>query len=260
MKRFAFFVSCVFAFGIIPLPTARAQKGAQRLSNEMIRIPAGYYHPFYKVIGIDSERVEALLMDATPVTNAEFLEFVKANPEWRRSAVSSMLAAPGYLKKWRSDFDIGDESLAYKPVADVSWFAARAYAAWKRKRLPTIAEWEYAAQAPIVKPVKANGAARQALILKWYCRPNTTDLSEVGMVNQNAYGVCDLFGQVWEWVEDFNSIIIPSESGANLGALCGAGAAGALDPMDYATFMRFALRNSLKANDVNDQLGFRCVQ
>ncbi|MFI5201827.1 MAG: formylglycine-generating enzyme family protein [Candidatus Kapaibacterium sp.] len=226
----------------------------------MVHIPAGYYRPFYTTKGVDSIRIESFYMDASPVTNKAFLEFVKANPEWVRSAVSLMLAGPGYLKLWKNDFEIGNPVLENMPVVNVSWFAARAYAKWRGKRLPTIAEWEYAALAPIVKPVPASGNAKKALVLEWYSKQNSRQLQQTCTLNQNADGVCDLFGQVWEWVEDFNSVILPGESGSNLGALCGAAAAGSLDPTDYATFMRFAMRNSLKANDVTDQLGFRCVK
>ena len=232
----------------------------------MVRIPSGFYRPFYTTKGIDSIRIESFYMDAAPVTNAEFLEFVKANPAWARSSISPILAEAGYLKRWRGDFEIGDAELADKPVVDISWFAARAFAKWRGKRLPTIAEWEYAALAPIVRPMFASGNAKKALVLEWYSKQNSRQLQQASSamractLNQNADGVCDLFGRVWEWVEDFNSIIIPSESGSNLGALCGAAAAGSLDPTDYATFMRFAMRNSLNANDVTDQLGFRCVK
>src|SRR5579872_3078888 len=54
----------------------------------MVRIPSGFYRPFYTTKGIDSIRIESFYMDAASVTNAEFLEFVKANPKWRRSFVS----------------------------------------------------------------------------------------------------------------------------------------------------------------------------
>ena len=265
MKRFAVTITLALAIGLCVHPSAQAlpstaHDGLKQVPAGMVRIPAGIYHPFYHSKQIDSERIEAFYLDVTPVTNKDFLEFVQANPQWSRSKVPVILAAKGYLRQWRSDFDIGKPALEDMPVVNVSWFAACAYAQWKHKRLPTIAEWEYAAISPLVKPMHASGTAQKSLIIKWYTRPNMIELAPVGTVNENVYGVRDLFGQVLEWVEDFNSIIIPSESGANMGALCGAAAAGALDATDYAGFMRFALRNSLKANDVTDQLGFRCAE
>src|SRR5512140_1648406 len=100
-----------------------------------------------------------------------------------------MLAEKGYLKAWKSDFEIGSEALEGAPVVNVSWFAARAYAAWCHKHLPTVARWEYAAGAPIVEPVRAAGRAKQALVMEWYAKPNTKTLRAAGTVNENAFGL-----------------------------------------------------------------------
>jgi formylglycine-generating enzyme len=244
------------------MSTAPSQS-RKRISTEgMVRIPSGYYRPFFITKGIDSVKIESFFMDSKPVTNKEFLEFVKANPNWAPSAVSQLFAEKGYLKQWKNDFEIGDLSMDDAPVVNVSWFAAHAYAQWRGKRLPTIAEWEYASLAPIVKPYSASGQAKNELILDWYCKPNADHLPPAGTVNRNAYGVCDMFGQVWEWVEDYGSVMLSTDpqSSPNLGSLCGAGAIGSIDPTDYATFMRFAMRNSLKGNYVLNNLGFRCVR
>src|SRR5581483_5500739 len=231
-----------------PVHTGRAPAG-------MVTIPGGYYRPFYITKGIDSVKIEPFFMDVRAVTNKEFLNFVTANPQWSRSRVPASLAERGYLRQWKSDFVIGGVALENAPVVNVSWFAAHAYAAWVHKRLPTIAEWEYAALAPLrwaATPSRRSGTidgeAKRELILAWYARPNGP-LAPAGTVNENAYGVRDLFGEVWEWTQDFNSVIIPADprGEANPSSTCGAGAIGTIDPGDYATFMRFAMRNSLLA-------------
>jgi formylglycine-generating enzyme required for sulfatase activity len=201
-------------------------------------------------------------MDAYPVTNAEYLAFVREHPEWRRSRVSRTLADEGYLKHWRADLDLGNPALAQTPVTNVSWFAAQAFARWRGERLPTVNEWEYAALAPLDWPVKAAGKERDKLILDWYSKPNPAQFPAVGTVDRNVYGVFDLFGSVWEWDADFNSIVIPNDprGGLDTRFFCGSGAFGTLDPSDYATFMRFAMRNSLKASYTVENLGFRCVK
>lgn len=267
MSKIALWMLCAVLLGVTSRGLAAANQSSRqsrkiRSVPGMVRIPSGYYRSFYVTKGIDSVRIESFYMDATPVTNKQFLEFVKANPSWARSAVSPILAEQGYLKGWSSDFDIGNPAMDNAPVVNVSWFAARAYAHWCHKRLPTISEWEYVSLVPIVEPVHASGKAKSELILAWYCKPNTVLLKPVGSVNRNAYGVRDLFGQVWEWVEDFSSVIIPSDpqGGVGLSSFCGAGAVGTIDPTDYATFMRFAMRSSLKATYAVDNLGFRCVQ
>ena len=74
----------------------------------------------------------------------------------------------------------------------------------------------------------------------------------------------DLFGLVWEWTIDFNGTMIGDElrsSGTKDGDLfCGAGALGALDPANYATFMRFSFRASVEAAFAVGNLGFRCAK
>jgi formylglycine-generating enzyme required for sulfatase activity len=55
--------------------------------------------------------------------------------------------------------------MARAPVTNVSWFAAKAYASWKGKRLPTVAEWEYAAAASVDKPDGASDPEFLALIV-----------------------------------------------------------------------------------------------
>ena len=65
-------------------------------------------------------------MDEYAVTNAEFLEFVKANPAWSKSKVKRLFADTNYLKHWKSDFEIGEsnKNIYNSPVVNVSWFAA----------------------------------------------------------------------------------------------------------------------------------------
>src|SRR5262245_32260203 len=97
--------------------------------DEMVLIPAGSYAPLLRMKD-EPERVAvaAFWLDARPVTNAEFLEFVRANPKWRRSQISALFADRGYLGDWGGDLELGPNAPADSPVVRVSWFAARAYA------------------------------------------------------------------------------------------------------------------------------------
>src|SRR4051794_38946334 len=75
---------------------------------QMIRIPAGTYVPLVRAAtDAVGERVETFLLDARPVTNAEFLAFVTARPEWRRSAVGRLFADSSYLENWSADLEPG---------------------------------------------------------------------------------------------------------------------------------------------------------
>ena len=46
-------------------------------------------------------------MDTYAVTNEDYLQFVKANPQWAKSKVARLFADTNYLKHWLADFDIG---------------------------------------------------------------------------------------------------------------------------------------------------------
>jgi formylglycine-generating enzyme required for sulfatase activity len=67
----------------------------------------------------------------------------------------------------------------------------------------------------------------------------------------------------WEWVENFNTALVTGESRGDTGLerslFCGAGSIGSANPADYASFMRFAYRSSLKAVYTTKSLGFRCA-
>src|SRR5688572_1436686 len=84
----------------MPLPA----DGGGDLSTGMIEIPAGVYRPLF--VRPDEERqtpTAAFLLGVSPVTNAEYLEFVRANPKWRRSVVKRLFADDGYLRHWSDD-------------------------------------------------------------------------------------------------------------------------------------------------------------
>jgi len=199
----------------------------------------------------------------TPVTSGEFLAFVTAHPEWRRGQVPAVFADEGYLADWRSPLELGAADAADRPQTRVSWFAARAFCESEGARLPTWLEWEYAASADETRgDARADPQWRQR-ILAWYGRPTASLLPRVGGA-ANAYGVRDLHGLVWEWVDDFNALFIAEDSrtqgDSDTLRFCGAGAISILDRESYAVLMRVALLSSLSAADTTGNLGFRCAR
>ncbi len=232
---------------------------------EMSLIPAGEYTPLYSDDTTNQQiKVDSFLIDKYPVTNVEFLEFVKTNPKWQRSNVSKLFADEGYLIHWKSDTELGANVNPNAPVTNISWFAAKAYAKYKNKRLPTVAEWELVARADEKNPDGYKNPGYVSRILSWYSKPTAQSLPPVGSVFENYYGVHDMHGLVWEWNADFFNALVTGESRANSGInrnlFCGSGSVGATDFTNYPAFMRFAFRSSLKGNYTTSNLGFRCVK
>jgi len=74
--------------------------------------------------------------------------------------------------------------------------------------------------------------------------------------------VFDLHGKVWEWTSDFNAasvLSIQSSEGKGSSFFCGGAGQATADGVDYATFMRYSFRSSLKPNFSVGSLGFRCA-
>jgi formylglycine-generating enzyme required for sulfatase activity len=229
----------------------------------MVELPTGLYRPFLKVKAPNdgespaARRIEEFRIDVEPVTNAQFLDFVTAHPEWRKSRIKTLFADPRYLARWPSDIALADEAARDEPVTDVSWFAARAFCKARGLRLPSTDEWEYA----LADAGRGQETVR-ARSLEWFAEPNGARPGAIGGP-ANGYGLKNMVGLVWEWTEDFNAYATTAESrdpnGKDGAAVCGGAAAGVADLSDYPAFMRYSMRASLKANYTADNLGFRCA-
>ncbi|WP_291865950.1 formylglycine-generating enzyme family protein [Maribacter sp.] len=228
----------------------------------MAFITGGTYVPLY---GRDSLQVTIsnFFMDVYPITNEEFVAFVRKNPKWKKSKAKKLFVDGNYLVQWKSDIELDSSQNLKAPVTSISWFAAIAYCDCQGKRLPTVDEWEYVAMAnenlADARPLKTYNQ----FILSWYEKPKTYNNS-IGSTFKNYWGVYDLHGLVWEWTSDFNSVLVSGESRKDVdkdsNLFCGSAAIGATDLMNYAAFMRYAIRGSSKAKYTMRNLGFRCVK
>ena len=142
--------------------------------------------------------IDEFYMSRHPVTNAEYYAFVEATghnaPEHWQDAL---------YQSWEANH----------PVVYVNWHDAAAYCRWSKGRLPSEAEWEKAARGTdqlkypwgnTFDPSRCN--SREAGI------DTTSPVGTYSPVGDSPYSVCDMSGNVWEWVLDWNASI-SSESG-----------------------------------------------
>jgi formylglycine-generating enzyme required for sulfatase activity len=199
-----------------------------------------------------------------PVTVGQWREFVLAT-RWKGNGDVNW-NAPGFVQ------DDGH------PVVGVNWNDAQLYVAWlsrrtgKRYRLPTEAEWEYACRAgattafsfgDTIRPDQANYDARFAWngAERGVPRRGTTP---AGAYPANAWGVCDMHGNVWEWVKDVMhdsyegapSDVRAWEEGGDQGRRVLRGGSWLYHPR----YLRSAVRNGFSARMSNDKVGFRVVR
>lgn len=237
---------------------------APAFATDYASLPGG---TFASVLPADANsadvRIAPFRLRRAPVTNAEFLAFVQVHPEWRRDRIATVFAEPRYLAQWAAADALGAQAKPDQPVTQVSWFAAQAFCASEGARLPSWNEWEFAAAADATRADARRDPAWRAAILNWYAEPSNQPLASVGGA-ANVYGVRDLHGLVWEWVDDFNALLVASDSrdqnDPDRLRFCGAGALNLRDRDNYTVLMRIAMLSSLKAANTTANLGFRCAK
>ena len=182
------------------------------------------------------------------------------------------VAARGFLKALFGKPDDAGWGRGRKPVIDVNWHDARAYAVWlseqtgKRYRLPSESEWEYAARAGTETAyswgdeIGVNRANCDGCGSKW----DDTQTAPVGSFAANAFGLFDMHGNVWECVEDCwheNYEGAPSDGSAwtNGGNSSWAVVRGG-SWTDYPWYLRSAGRDRCRPSNRSFHLGFRLVQ
>lgn len=238
-------------------------------AESMALLPGGTYRSFLltpvakkgerPVFRAEPTSVKAFYLDRQVVTNGDFLSFLKTHSQWRKSEIPALFADEHYLSTWESDLDFGGKKNKNKAVTGVSWFAAKAYCESLGKSLPTTDQWEYA-----LYDQNRNSSRVKEKILAWYGRPNGETAVDAGSGAPNGFGVHDLVGLVWEWTLDFNSFLAGEElrgdGSKDEGLFCGGASLGKSSADDYAAFMRYSFRASLKAKYTTHNLGFRCAR
>ena len=180
----------------------------------------------------------SLWMDATEVTVGQFKKFLKSTDH----------RFDGELWAKVDKYSSTDRH----PMIHVDWYDAIAYAKWAGKRLPTAAEWEFAARGGLVGK-KFPWGDDEAVARDYANYSGTGDkdkwqsIAPVGSLKPNGYGLYDMSGNVWEWCQDWYS------EDKKYRVLRGG------SWHFTANYLRAALRDVNNPTLANYDYGFRCV-
>ena len=206
-------------------------------------------------------RLSDFRLDATEVTNADFARFVAAEPRWSRDSLPAAEHNGHYLEHWPTA-DGPDSTARAEPVRYVTWHAAASYCAWAGGRLPTEAEWEFAARAGASGDAYPWGSAAADSTRARYGADAPVAVRSYA---PNPLGLYDLAGNVWEFVDDVwrptyaDSTTPAARDSANdptsdaRRVIRGGSYEGA--PVN----MRVRFRDSHPAKNAGPHVGFRCA-
>ena len=231
--------------------------------------------------------VRSFWIDRTEVTVREFARFIDATQyvtESERIGASSVFDFESHRwtqvrgASWRHPD--GPNSLApmNEPVTQVSWNDANAYARWAGKRLPTEAEWEFAARGGLEGRTYAWGDDLRPggrPVANWwqgsFPSNNTREdgylsRAPVGRFPPNGYGLYDVAGNVWEWTADwfdsrgFDEADAVDPRGASIGTERAMRGGSYLCAENFCNNYRVVGRGHATPDSALGNLGFRCVR
>lgn len=231
--------------------------------------------------------LKSFWIDRHEVTVAQFEKFVSATgykTEAERIGWSGVfnVQLSSWTKvdsaDWRHPEGPSSSTSPDEPVTHVSWNDAVAYASWAKKRLPTEAEFEYAARGGLSSKTYAwgdeltpNGRYRANWWQGRFPDRNTggdgfIGRAPVGAFPPNGYGLYDMTGNVWQWCADwfreeyYRSGTATNPQGPNSGEHRVIRGGSWLCSDNYCTGYRVAARNHTAPDTGLNNLGFRCVR
>ena len=248
--------------------------------------------------------LDPFYIDESAVTNAEFFHFVNTTG-YRTEAetygwsfvfhslvpdhlidlsLQSPVGTPWWKKVdgayWQNPQGPGTDikNIMDHPVVHISWNDASEYCSWTGKRLPTEAEWEYAARGKLTQNTYPWGNELTPnnvhMCNIWQGEFPSKNSQEDGYTGTapakafypNAYGIYNMVGNVWEWQSDWFDTTFPTEPilvnpiGPTEGNLKTIKGGSYLCHESYCNRYRVAARSSNTPDSSTGNLGFRCVK
>jgi formylglycine-generating enzyme len=308
--------------GMVWIPSGEFSMGTDESGEEICQVPGvtGDAKPIHRV------SVDGFWMDVTEVTNEQFAAFVEATgyvtvaervplaedfpgaPPENLIAGSTIFTPTNgpvpltnHYRWWRYEgganwkHPLGPDSdisgLDRLPVVHIAWDDATAYADWANKRLPTEAEWEFAARGGLTGALYAWGdvfhpddkVMANTFQGEFPIRDSGADgfagIAPVAQFPPNNYGLYDMSGNVWEWCQDwyradsyeqYRSLDVPVRNPQGPGS--------SLDPAEptqqkrvqrggsflctdqYCTRYMVGTRGKSEVSTGSNHVGFRCVK
>jgi formylglycine-generating enzyme required for sulfatase activity len=184
---------------------------------------------------------------------------VKVNEFW----IGKHEVTQAQFQRFRKDYSYkkGEDEL---PVANVTWSEAKDFCEHFGYRLPTEAEWEYAARAGTRTRYPFGDDESKLGEYAWYDKNSGNRAHPVGTRQPNPWGLYDMHGNVWEWVQDCwheNYSGAPTDGSAWEADNCQQWVLRGGSFFNYwAVFLRSADRNRYEPEDRYRYVGFRCAR
>ena len=247
------------AFALLAIASALAQDA------DMVRIPAGEFemgrahalpddglkwvpHILRDDRPVHTVALSGFDMDVHEVTNRQYAEFVAAS--------GGNVRVPHYWPDGKPPDGRTDD-----PVANVTWDEAAAYCEWRGKRLPTEAEWERACRGGLDSARHPWGDDDVDKTRAHY--DSVKGPKAVCTYPKNGFGLCDMAGNVWEWVADLYEKDYYSHSPAKNPTGPADGRYRMLRGGSWADVPKFltcAQRSYARPEERSPNVGFRCAR
>jgi len=233
-----------------------AQKKTEKSSayEGMVLIPAGNFQMGSNDWDLNEKPVHTVQISSFYIDKYEV-----TNGEYKKCVDAGSCSVPSERESYTRSRYYGDSRYDNYPVIYVDWSQAKSYCEWKGGRLPTEAEWEYAARGGLRGMKYPNGDS----ISQSEANYRGSDTVNVGSYSPNGYGLYDMGGNVWEWTNDWyeDNYYKSSPSRDPKGPSNGeyrVVRGGSWD--SYSNFIRVSYRNYSSPELMYDFGGFRCTR